>query len=165
MIDDNIEDILGRLFDVLNDSANPVSKEKIDSINSGQAAGFATLVLMKKSQETIKPIDIVELFKETKSRGEDVSVALYERFGTSTVNCLARGSRYLAAIWDSAWLKGNGTNNLDSLEKVDEDKLIKLYADKKELPSMHLDTIDGELNKNQNEFVNMTARNTEIITG
>lgn len=124
--------------------ASGVNAEAIPPIDSGQAAGFATLALMKKTQETIPPKEIVEAFKEANGN-RDVSAALAERFEDRTVECLARGSNYLAAIWTAAWQEGQGGQNVPNLGLVTPEKLIKLYRDRSELPSMHLDTIQPEL--------------------
>jgi hypothetical protein len=134
MIDDTIDDIFPKIPN------SPVNAEAIDPINSGQAAGFAVLTLMKKTQDTILPKDIVEVFKAAKGT-QNVSDALFEQFGDRTVDCLARGSNYLAAIWTAAWVQGNGDGNIANLTKVAEQKLIDLYANPNELPSKHLDTI------------------------
>jgi hypothetical protein len=121
-----------------------VNGEKIDPIDFGQAAGFATLTLMKKTQETIPPKEIVEAFKSA-SGSQEVSKALAEQFEDWTVTCLARGSIYLAAIWTAAWTEGNGGQTIGDGGLVKSEDLISLYSDRSELPSMHLDTIEPEL--------------------
>ena len=137
MIDDRIDTILPAL------AADAVNNEPIDPIDSGQAAGFATLTLMKKTQETIPPKEIVEAFKL--ADGNDVSKALSDQFESRTVTCLARGAKYLAAIWTAAWTEGDGDTKIGNAGLVDSADLIKLYVDRDELPSKHLDTIQPEL--------------------
>ncbi len=139
MIDDHIEKILMQVSGILSDQNHDVNKEAIDNINSGQGAGFVTLTLMQKTQETLKPRDIVEFYKANKDDG-NISDALYEQFKNETAVCLARGCRYLAKVWEAAWVQGNGSNNIAS--GVIEDKALSdLYRDPNELPSMHLGTI------------------------
>jgi hypothetical protein len=135
MIDDNIDEIFPKIPN------STVNNQPVPPITSGQTAGFAVLTLMKKTQEDIHPKDIVEAYKAAKSH-TDVSEALYQQFGELTIDCLARGSKYLAAIWDAAWTKGDGSNNIANRGAVDDKALVDLYIDRDELPSMHLDTIE-----------------------
>jgi hypothetical protein len=139
MIDDKIEQIFPKL------ASSQVNDEAIDPIASGQDAGFAVLTLMRKTQETIHPKDIVEAFKAANGK-TNVSDALFEQFGSATVDCLARGSNYLAAIWTAAWVNGEGSNKIADRGAVSDKKLIHLYTDQEELPSKHLDTIGPLLN-------------------
>ena len=99
---------------------------------------------MQKTQGDIHPHDLVELYKKVKGEGT-VSDALYEKFGTATGECIARGCVYLASIWKAAWIAGQGEINLGSVAAVDPDQLRPLYADRQELESKHLDTIDSVL--------------------
>jgi hypothetical protein len=149
MIDDNIAEILKSIDKILKDKNSRIRKEPVPVIGSGQDAGFAVLQLMQKTQADIHPHDIVELFKKIKSEGGDVSSALFEEFGASTSECIARGCIYLESIWQAAWVAGNGEKNITSLGKVSPKDLQKLYAEPTELPSKHLDTIGPLLNPPQ----------------
>ena len=142
MIDDNIGDILPAIGNILDDPASNIRQERIVNIVSGQTAAFAVLQLMRLTQETIHPVDIVEAFKKVKGKSKtEVSDALRDQFRDKTVDCMARGCRYLAAVWTAAWTAGNGDNNIQTLSKVTEADLIALYSDPNELPSMSLNTI------------------------
>ena len=145
MIDDYIEKILPLLEKTIKDKNSRINKETIETIDSGQAAGFASLKLMQKTQQDIKPKDIVEAYKKAKNEA-NISYALYEEFGALTIDCLARGCVYLAAIWEAAWVEGDGAKNITKTGRVDDGELRKLYSNPKELPSMYLDTI-GDLLK------------------
>ena len=151
MVDDNIADIMDKLKAMLDDAKAAVNKEKIMAITNGQEAAFAVLQLMKATQQTIPPVDIVNTFKKTKKANGDMSEALYSEFGAKTVIVLARGSRYLAAIWEAAWTKGKlGTRfSMTALVKIDTAKLITLYRNPKNLPSMQLNTIDKIINSSK----------------
>ena len=118
--------------------------EPIDPIESGQDAGFAVLTLMRKTQETIRPKDIVEAYKAANGN-ENVAQALAEQFEDGTVTCLGRGADYLAAIWTAAWKVGQGATRIADQGLVAPEDLIELYKDRDELPSMHLDTIEPVL--------------------
>jgi len=144
MIDDKISDIFPAVKEILSDQHSRIRAEAIDPINSGPSAGFAVLKLMQKTQGDIQPHDIVELYKKVKGEAT-VSDALFEKFGTATGDCMARGCLYLASIWKAAWLAGQGETTIGSVAAVDPKKLRPLYADPKELVSKHLDTIDSVL--------------------
>jgi hypothetical protein len=150
MIDANIQMITDRLKKVLNNGNDPRYNEPIAEIDSGQAAGFASFLLMKKTQETIPPSEIVELYKKIKGP-KDISKALYDQLGDRTIECLARGCRYLAAIWESAWIMGGGKNLVVGMgedeKKVDQKALTGLYKNPAELPSLHLGSINNILQK------------------
>ena len=140
MIDDNIAEILKSIDKIVKDKNSRIRKEVVPEIGSGQEAGFAVLELMQKTQADIHPQDIVELFKKIKGDA-DVSSTLFEKFGTVTSECMARGCIYLESIWQAAWVLGNGQKKITSLGKVSQTALQKLYAEPTELPSKHLDTI------------------------
>jgi hypothetical protein len=147
MVDDNIESILQSVADVLKDANSKVSLERIYPIVSGRAAAFASLQLMKNTQSEIAPKSLVEAYKSVKASGGDISQTLYAKFGDSTGACMARGCRYLSAIWEAAWSDGikKKGSAFSKIEKIDSQLLINLYANPKELPSMHLDTIEEKL--------------------
>jgi hypothetical protein len=147
MVDDNIDQILGAVDKVLNDPSGRINNEEIDAISSGQTAAFASLLLMKNTQADMSPRSLVEAFKKAKMNQEIISESLYKKFGDSTADCLARGCRYLATVWESAWKDGsNRKRAISNIDKVQPSLLIKLYSDPTQLPSLHLDTIEVELN-------------------
>ncbi|HNP33919.1 MAG TPA: hypothetical protein PKN96_11565, partial [Flavobacterium sp.] len=150
MIDKYIDEkILPGLRTILEDINSSINKVTIESMLSGQEAGFALLKLMEKTQEKLPPITIVEAYKKAKEEKIDVPTALYEQFGDKTVECLALGSRYLTAFWEAAWKAGSGSTNITSLEKVNEKALIDLYSVTTELPSMYLNDVDTVLDDNK----------------
>jgi hypothetical protein len=63
---------------------------------------------------------------------------MWEAFGERTITCLARGTRYLAKIWQGAWTAGNGDQNL-VIEACREEDILAIYNDPKEMPSVPLD--------------------------
>jgi hypothetical protein len=148
MIDSKVEELMKGLVDVLGKGNSKINKEPVITVDSGRAAGFAVLQLMKKTQEDIKPKEIVETFKSVKGQGDNsVNDALWNEFGDRTIDCIARGCRYLAAIWDGAWKAGGGKHSGLSGNKVKQAVLKALYEDPSELPSKHLDTITPILKK------------------
>ena len=64
------------------------------------------------------------------------------------MDCMARGCRYLATIWQGAWKEGiKAGGKIADLTKSSHAALIALYRKPTELPSKHLDTIDAILKK------------------
>jgi hypothetical protein len=60
------------------------------------------------------------------------SAAMWETFGMRTVSCMARGTRYLAAMWQAAWTQSGADQltkaNVAKAElKVDENVIKALY--------------------------------------
>lgn len=139
MVDDFIDDIREGIQIALVDSNSEVMKESIPSITNGQEAGYAILQLMKITQKAIPPKKIVETFKKYKGDRTELSQRLFDAYGTLTIECMARGSRYLAAVWEAAW--NNSSKKITKFGKVTDDKLRSLYKNPNELPSLHLDTI------------------------
>ena len=148
MIDDYIDQIFPLIRGLIQQQqAN--NEEKIINVDSGQAAAFAVLKLMQKTQATIPPKAIVEAFKAVHGKG-NVSEALYTQFGTKTAEVLSRGTRYLAAIWEAAWNCAK-QNKIHVNTQVSTDDLIKLYSTPDELPSKHLETIEKEISTTEPE--------------
>ena len=139
MIDDNIDKIMESLS---SRAAHIFTSEAIPKITSGQKAGYAVLHLVKKTQHDIHPKELVEAFKAAKGK-PNVSKALYDQFGDRTITVIARGSIYLAAIWEAAW-KAAG-NKITDLTEVDKKDLQDLYKNPANLQSYHLDTIAPHL--------------------
>ena len=148
MIDNFMGEIMPQLNATLNDSNSDINKEVIIDIKNGQEAAFAVLKLMQLTQETIKPKEIVETYKQAKADNADIPQTLYDQFGDRTIKILARGCKYLAAIWDAAWKVGNGDNiPSDQLISISQKELIDLYREPTNLPSLHLNTIENVLEK------------------
>jgi len=141
MIDDYIDQIMGGLKSRVK---KLVASETVPTITSGQQAAFAVLSLMKLTQQDIHPKELVEAFKLVKGQSRpNVTKALHDQFIEPTITVIARGSIYLAAIWEAAW-KVPG-NKITDLKEVDKKDLQNLYKDPANLRSYHLDTIQPNL--------------------
>lgn len=140
MIDDYIHEMLPKIKEMIADKTSKIMEEEIVEIRNGQEAGFAILNLMKLTQEDISPKSIVESFKKAKAAKKDISQELYNEFGDLTIQVLARGCRYLAAVWDAAWKESKTETKYKS--EISQDALIALYRMPTELPSYHLDTFE-----------------------
>jgi hypothetical protein len=115
------------------------------TITGGQAAGFATIELMRRTRARINPRDIVTLYA---SHPGHISAQLWTAFGAETVNCIVDSCRTLAMLWESAWIEGNGSAiPAASLVTISETALTTIYSATAPefLPSTVLDDIVGEL--------------------
>ena len=69
---------------------------------------------------------------------------MWEEFGNDTITCMARGTRYLAKIWQSAWDAGDGDANIGvgaPIKDLAKKKraIMALYNDPDVAPSVGLD--------------------------
>lgn len=122
---------------------NGVKKEAIDPIKTGLDAARAILVLAGASQETLPPRDIVDKWVELLDiKKKDRAAPMWESFGKQTITCMARGCRYLAAIWQAAWDKADGDNTIGEGKKLKEEDIMALYNDPAFAESRQLDDYD-----------------------
>jgi hypothetical protein len=84
-------------------------------------------------------IDAFKAAKAQQLNSDQISKALFDKFGDQTISVIARGSRYLSAVWQAAWNVGN--NNITVFDGVDKTALQDLYKEPTNLQSYHLDTI------------------------
>lgn len=123
-------------------------KEAIRDIQTGRDAAKAILDLIAATHKSIAPRDIVEEWvalrgTPKKERNEE----MWQKFGAATVECMARGSRYLAAIWTAAWARGDGDKTIGKGKARKQSDLMKLYNNPKIVPSVRLDAYEDLLKK------------------
>jgi hypothetical protein len=132
--------INGNLATKLKTRIAALDREEISEITSGYDATKAVIALIHATQGEIKPRDIVDewvsLLGEHK---KDRAKQMWAKFGDDTITCMARGTRYLAAIWQAAWSAGNGDQNIGRGTKLSEDAMMQLYNDPNVIPSIALD--------------------------
>jgi hypothetical protein len=77
------------------------SKEKIDRLETGFQAASALIHLIAKTRETLLPRDIVDKWTKLLDDGvakSERSKQMWDEFGDQTIEAMARGTRYLAAL-------------------------------------------------------------------
>jgi len=131
------------LFDSIEQEIKRQAKdpsEKLVALKTGKDAAELIVRLAQKTHATIQPRDIVDAWVELKPlKKSDRTAAMWERFGTLTVQCMARGSRCLAHLWAEAWVRGQGDKNIGSAAKVTKQAIRNLYQDPQVLKSVSLD--------------------------
>lgn len=116
------------------------AKEKIARIARGKDAARAVIELVAATRKTLAPADIVDKWVELRGTArKDRAPAMWTVFGDPTIECLARGSRYLARLWHDAWTVGHGKQKIGEGIKVKPADIMKLYNDPKFVPSVRLD--------------------------
>ena len=129
MLRQNSVDLLAMLGKELGKSAKAIKPPA-----NGQQAAVATVDLMRRTFNTIKPIEIVNAYAD----GKD----LWKEFGPRTITVLADGVRTLRSIWLGAWTQGHGAAvPASKLNQAPYKDLIKLYMRKTWMPSKTLKTI------------------------
>ncbi len=114
--------------------------EKIAAIVSGSEAAKALIRLIAATHKTIAPRDIVDKWVELRGTPKKTrNEAMWDDFGERTVQCMARGSRYLAKVWLGAWTEGKGDQKIGEGTKRKQEDIMALYNDVKFIPSVRLD--------------------------
>jgi hypothetical protein len=119
-----------------------LKSEKIADIASGNDAAKAIIALIAATQNELAPRKIVDKWVELKHAGaskKEKAADMWEEFGDDTITCMARGTRYLAKIWQGAWDAGNGDSTIGAGSRRKESDIMDLYNDPDVVPSIPLD--------------------------
>ncbi|MET4277370.1 MULTISPECIES: hypothetical protein [unclassified Bradyrhizobium] len=119
-------------------------------VTSGKDAAMALVQLMEDVADTLPPVELIRIF-EQKGGFENGTNAFKAEFWKATRDktgkVMALGARYLAMIWDAAWVAGNGQSNRASdLVERDKEAMKALYEDTDFVPSLTIDQIGTALN-------------------
>jgi len=112
----------------------------LPAIANGFDASKAVIDLVQATQSDIHPRAIVDKWVELAGTPKKQKAALmWKAFGAKTIVCMARGTCYLAAIWQAAWSLGNGDTKIGKGAKQKPGAIMKIYNDPDKLPSVALD--------------------------
>jgi hypothetical protein len=130
----------GNLAGKLDEQAKNAEIEVPEIVN-GYDASHAVISLVSQTRNTLQPQAIVDKWVSLKSlrSKQERAQAMWDTFGEATVTCMARGTRFLAALWDSAWREGGGDRTIADVTAVPPEHLMKLYLDPDVAPSILLD--------------------------
>ena len=132
------DDLTGRLKTRIGEMRNDAS-ETIADIANGYDAAKAVIALIAATQRDIAPRAIVDKWVELSGiKPKAKAQAMWEMFGADTVSCMARGTRYLAKLWQAAWSLGNGDTHIAPTAAIKKADLMKLYNDPDVVPSIAL---------------------------
>lgn len=116
-------------------------------VDSGRAAARATLEMMDNVARILPPETILKVYEEAGAGARQATLkALYDAIGDETAQVMGEGSRYLAMIWESAWIAGDGGAIAASkIKLLDRDAVRTRYIDPDFVPSVTLDKIGALL--------------------
>jgi len=113
------------LFTGVNEKAQKVKSSDIIGPSSKDAA-IRVIKLMKKTNQTLKPEEVIDSWKAAAGTGKYDK--MWADLGTQTIKNIAEGSKVMAILWQSAWINGNGNQIADSeLKEISKQKLMSLY--------------------------------------
>jgi hypothetical protein len=125
----------------------PVGGHGLPLPRTGQEVATATIRLMDAVASLLRPIDLIETYEAAGAGTRNATInALWDDYGDETAGVMALGARYLAVIWEAAWVEGGGAGIPASKLKAQERSNIrKRYIDKEFVPSVTLEDIAGLL--------------------
>lgn len=123
-----------------------LAKDGLPKITSGYEASKAAIALISATQSTLSPRTIVEKWDALppppygRKLTDVQKAALWKDLGKATVTCMARGTLYLAAVWQGAWSSGGAEGKIDPAGTIDPQEIMTLYNDPDVVPSVALDS-------------------------
>lgn len=147
--------------------------------NGGKEAGLATIQLMDDVANILSPTKLIDIFEHEggfENGTNAFKAALWKATRNETGQVMALGARYLAMLWDAAWVSGNGeTNKASDMVARDKDAMKTFYEDTSFVPSLTIDQIGPALNavgshtakpkaKTKKTKTKTTAKNTATKT-
>ena len=123
MLEVDPSDVLSRV-----DSAIKALGPLADTIRSGHEAATAVVRLMGRAQDRLAPKNIIDA-DDSNLKPQARAKALWnnQKIRDATAESLADSVRVLAALWESAWKKGGGTQAMVNSKPFDQQKLDKVY--------------------------------------
>jgi hypothetical protein len=112
-------------------------------IQTGIDAAKATIEMMRTVFERIPPRKIVQFFIDSDAKPKQLAEDMWDEFGVGTVKCMQDGVHLLAALWQSAWVAGNGDETMpaSALKSLTQDKAMTICQDEEFLPSTSVEKI------------------------
>jgi hypothetical protein len=106
-------------------------------VHGGRGAALGLLQLMRKTVNTLPPMDVIEAFNAVD--GRERIPHMWSVLGERTVTCIAQAALYLATVWESAWAEGGGSGiPASKLGGVSRSALRNLYMNENFIKSYTL---------------------------
>jgi hypothetical protein len=132
---------------ILNGLKHTDKVKKSELLTSGFDAAKAMIAMMRLTHKSLPPSKLVQTYASVGKGGKAASEALWEKFGTKTINTMQAGAHLLALLWESAWAAGDGNKNVKGQLTLTRKAAMKIVANEKFLPSMTIVTIGKILEK------------------
>ena len=125
------------------------TKHGLDLCSSGREMAMATIMLMDKVAGILPPLEILEIYEKAGGNNNHSTLdAMWKKLGKRTEDVMIQGTLYLAMLWESAWVEGNGDEIASSkLTVMNKTAVRNRYIDPDFVPSLTLDQIGKVLKK------------------
>lgn len=142
MIGGHRGEILDRLTEV-----EPVKENEL--ITTGFDAAKKTIKMMRMVFKQLPPCAIVDFYIKSDAKPKQLSDEMWKEFGEGTVTCMQEGVHLVSVLWQSAWLAGNGDQNVKpkDLKALKPEAAMKFCQDKEFLLSTSIDKIGDIIQK------------------
>jgi hypothetical protein len=121
--------------EILDGLDNSRGVQKNEYIASGFEAAKATIDLMRKTFTALPPEEMLRTFLDAKKRDQDITDALWRRYGDGTIAAMQNGTHVLAILWESAWLAGGGEGKECDISALKPEQAMAICASTDFLPS------------------------------
>jgi hypothetical protein len=89
---------------------------------------------------------------------------MWSQLGDCTITVIARGTRYLSALWQAAWDAGDGDHQIGKGRAVTSDEMMKLYKNPDLDPSVPLDHYPSDADADWSKIERVIATTPPIST-
>jgi hypothetical protein len=119
-------------------------------VKTGKDAARVIIRLMDDVAKVLPPLEICKTYQDLVGSHPSATKAMrnemWTKLGPRTVDVMVLGARYLAMIWESAWVNGQGAAvQAGTLQEIDRERLKALYRDRTFLESLTLENIGAQL--------------------
>lgn len=124
----------------------PGNGNQVAQSNGGYKAAVSVVELMRKTRATLSPRRLINVYDSLRTNNRlrnGWHHDMWDAVGDATTSVMADGCLCLAQIWESAWLEGRGSGNINDLDAVSRQRLRSLYYNNDFLPDMWLSEMEA----------------------
>jgi hypothetical protein len=142
-----IADKATELFPMIKDELSGHQSHGLPLVTSGKAMAKATIEIMDEVAGILDPMTILDSYENAGAGTRKATLdGMWDDLGQDTAKVMALGARYLALLWESAWVHGKGAEiPLRKLTELDPKEVRARYIEPTFVPSLTLDKIADEL--------------------
>jgi hypothetical protein len=124
----------------------PGNGSQVAQTNGGYNAAVSVVELMRKTRSTLTPRRLISVYDSLRPNNRLINGwhhDMWDEVGDETTSIMSDGCLCLAQIWESAWLEGGGSANINDLGAVNRQRLRSLYYSDDFLPDMWLSEMEA----------------------
>ncbi|WP_050425892.1 hypothetical protein [Bradyrhizobium tropiciagri] len=142
-----IADKAAQLFPLIKQELSGPGGHALPLLTSGKAMAKATVELMDKVAGILEPMRILDSYEQAGAGTRKATLdGMWKDLGDDTAQVMALGARYLAMLWESAWVHGKGSDiPVRNLTDQNPQDVRARYIQTSFVPSLTLDKIGDEL--------------------